>query len=158
MPHAIRVVDTGERTVLARNRIVEQAKLADAIGAAMREEYHFIHAAGLCPAGAPFVIYRNRLPDHRWDVAICAPIAEPPTVRPPAHLAAEELPATSVATTLHRGSYSTLGEAYEELAAWISRHGYRVSGPPMETHLSEPMVPREKTETIIEMPVELAAT
>lgn len=153
MGHTIEVIDVRDRTALARELIVEESQLGQAIGSAFGAEYEFIESAGLRPLGEPFVIYRDRLAEHRWSVEICAPIAEAPTIATPPDLVVEHLPAGLVAATLHRGPYQTLGEAYDDMARWIGEHGYTIVGPPRERYLSEPGVAPDATETIIEMPV-----
>lgn len=157
MVHAIEVRDVAASTALARELTLEVSEFPQALGAAFGAEYGFIQAAGLRPAGEPFVTYRERLAENRWNVAICAPIAEAPSVPPPPGLVVEHIPGGLVATTLHRGPYETISEAYTDLGRWIPAHGYRPVGPPRERYLSEPDVPPEDIRTIVEFPVEKIA-
>jgi effector-binding domain-containing protein len=46
-----------------------------------------------------------------------------------------ELPAATVASTVHNGSYARLGDAYTALLTWIERNGYRVTAPNREIYL-----------------------
>lgn len=39
------------------------------------------------------------------------------------------------AMTTHRGSYSTLSEAYGAIVAWIAENGYEISGAPFELYI-----------------------
>jgi effector-binding domain-containing protein len=47
----------------------------------------------------------------------------------------EELPAATMASTIHHGSYETLGGAHEAVIAWSEANGYRLAGPDREVYL-----------------------
>ncbi len=47
----------------------------------------------------------------------------------------EELPACTVAATVHHGSYNTINEAHEAVLTWIEAHDYRIVGPDREIYL-----------------------
>jgi DNA-binding transcriptional MerR regulator/predicted transcriptional regulator YdeE len=46
-----------------------------------------------------------------------------------------ELPAATVAATVHHGSYATIGQAHEAILTWIEANGYRIAGPDREVYL-----------------------
>ena len=46
-----------------------------------------------------------------------------------------ELPAATVAATVHQGSYNTLIDAHEAILKWIEVNGYRPAGPSREIYL-----------------------
>jgi effector-binding domain-containing protein len=46
-----------------------------------------------------------------------------------------ELPAALMASTVHHGSYSTLGDAYEAILRWVEANSYRIAGPSREIYL-----------------------
>lgn len=46
-----------------------------------------------------------------------------------------ELPAATVAATVHHGSYNTIGEAHEAVFKWIEANGYQIVGPDREVYL-----------------------
>jgi DNA-binding transcriptional MerR regulator/predicted transcriptional regulator YdeE/alkylated DNA nucleotide flippase Atl1 len=46
-----------------------------------------------------------------------------------------ELPACTMATTIHHGSYDTIHEAHEALLLWIDSNGYQIVGPEREVYL-----------------------
>ncbi len=52
-----------------------------------------------------------------------------------------QLAETTVASTIHNGSYGRLGEAYNALMIWIASNGYQIAGPIREIylHMSEPV-------------------
>lgn len=47
----------------------------------------------------------------------------------------EELPAVQVASAVHHGSYETIGDAHNAVAAWIEANNYRIAGPDREINL-----------------------
>ena len=47
----------------------------------------------------------------------------------------QELPAATMAATIHHGSYNTIGEAHEAVLKWIETNGYRIVGPDREIYL-----------------------
>lgn len=46
-----------------------------------------------------------------------------------------ELPAATMAATVHHGSYAAIGEAHEAILGWIEANGYRIAGPDREINL-----------------------
>lgn len=46
-----------------------------------------------------------------------------------------ELPAVTMATTIHEGSYNTLTQAHEAILTWIEANSYRIVGPSREIYL-----------------------
>jgi effector-binding domain-containing protein len=46
-----------------------------------------------------------------------------------------ELPAATMAATVHHGSYSTIGDAHEAIVRWIEANGYQIVGPDREINL-----------------------
>ncbi|HEU5100538.1 MAG TPA: MerR family transcriptional regulator, partial [Roseiflexaceae bacterium] len=50
-----------------------------------------------------------------------------------------ELPAATMAATVHRGSYNSIGEAHEAVLTWIEANGYRIVGPDRELNLYHSM-------------------
>lgn len=68
-----------------------------------------------------------------------------------------ELPAATVAATIHHGPYNTIGEAHEAVFTWIEANGYRIAGPDRELNLYHTMPIRRDNPsyiTEIQYPVE----
>jgi effector-binding domain-containing protein len=67
-----------------------------------------------------------------------------------------QLPETTVASTVHHGSYQRLPQAYDILLRWIPENGYRAAGPIRELYLKMSMPARQDDEsyvTEIQVPV-----
>ena len=70
-----------------------------------------------------------------------------------------ELPAATMAATIHHGSYNTIGDAHEAVLGWIEANGYRIVGPDREINLYHTMPIRSDDPsyiTEIQYPVEQA--
>jgi DNA-binding transcriptional MerR regulator len=52
---------------------------------------------------------------------------------------AHELPAATMAATVHHGSYNTIGAAHEAILTWIEANRYRIVGPDRELNLYHTM-------------------
>jgi effector-binding domain-containing protein len=50
-----------------------------------------------------------------------------------------ELPAATMAATVHQGSYNTLIDAHEAILKWIEANGYHLTGPSREVYLYNTM-------------------
>jgi len=71
----------------------------------------------------------------------------------------QELPAATMAATVHHGSYNTIGEAHEAVLQWIEANGYRIVGPDREINVYNKMPIRQDDPTYvteIQYPVEKA--
>ena len=67
-----------------------------------------------------------------------------------------ELPAASVASIIHQGSYNRLSEAYDAVLRWVETNGYRIAGPIRELYLKMSQPVRQDDEsyvTEIQVPV-----
>jgi len=60
-----------------------------------------------------------------------------------------ELPATTVASAIHAGSYQRLQEAYDALLRWVGNNGYQVAGPIRELYLQNSQPVRQDDESYI---------
>jgi len=70
--------------------------------------------------GAAAFILRRRVPDN-------------------GRMRVHELPAATMAATVHHGSYNTIGDAHEAILTWIEANGYRIAGPDREIYLYNSM-------------------
>jgi effector-binding domain-containing protein len=86
-------------------------------------------------AGPPFCLYPE-MPEGEFEIVVAMPVN--PGATPTEGVALEEVPGGSVVTTMHRGSYSAIGEAYEALGAWMAMNGKGPAGPPREVYLNDP--------------------
>lgn len=71
---------------------------------------------------------------------------------------ARVLEAADAACLVHKGSYETIGEAYNAAMAWLEPNGYRIAGPVREVYLNGPGDTQDPAQyvTEIQAPVEKA--
>ena len=70
-----------------------------------------------------------------------------------------ELPAATMAATVHHGSYNTIGNAHEAVLKWVEANRYRIVGPDREIYLYNTMpinLDNPSYVTEIQYPVEKA--
>jgi DNA-binding transcriptional MerR regulator len=70
--------------------------------------------------GAAAFFVRCRVPDH-------------------GRMRCHELPAVTMAATVHHGSYNTINTAHEAVITWIEANGYHIAGPDREINLYNKM-------------------
>ena len=152
MRYEVTVQDVPARTIIAKRLEVATDGIGAAIQRTLTEIYAWVARSELEPAGEPFVVYHERpSAGTGWHIEICAPVSRP--MRAPTGYVIEEMPATTVATTIHIGPYAELGAAYSEIDGFIRTHELDTAGPPRETYLSGPEVPPNQIRTRIEFPV-----
>ncbi len=105
-------------------------------------------------AGACFTVYHSDEPEI--DAEVCEPLS---TVVPESsQVKVHALPKVElVASVVHHGPFTTIGEAYQAIAKWIETNGYRCIGAVREIYLQPPQQPGSQidpaTVTEIQFPV-----
>ena len=91
--------------------------------------------AGLAITGRPFTRYLSTGPGL-FNIEVGIPVAATPTGE--GDVAAGTLPGGAVAVAMHGGSYDQLTDTYAALERWIESNGYRISGAPWESYITDP--------------------
>lgn len=134
-----------------------------AVGGLFKEVYEGLgpyveEALGSCPGagGTTLVLwYDTEFKDH--DVDGAAAFMLRCRVPDSGRMRVEELPAVTMASAIHHGSYDTIGEAHEAVIRWVEAHEYRIAGPDREINLfNTPPIRRDDPTYITEIqyPVE----
>lgn len=134
--------------------VVEHVPLAEA-GSAIPAALHRLMAA-VMPSGAgggmPGVVYHEMDPQIVGDIEVFVPVT--PAFEPVAGVTVKTLAPGHAISTVHRGAYERLGEAYEALTDWMGDHGVQPAGPPREQYVNDPrVVGPDETLTQIDWPV-----
>ena len=110
------------------------------------------------PAGPALSIYYDEgFRESDVDVEAAVPISK--ELPGDDSVQVRELPAVEeMACIVHKGSYDTMGEAYNQIMTWIEANGYRVRGPNREVYLKGPglLTKPSKYVTELQIPVEKA--
>jgi len=94
----------------------------------------YLAAQRVRPVGPCLTMYHDEgYKEHDVDAEVAEPIVadlpETPRVR------VRTLPAVEVVSAVHRGPYTSLGEAIEAVIQWTEANGYRIVGPEREIYL-----------------------
>ena len=140
-----------DQLALTVRKRVSMATIGSAIGEAFGTMMAQAEASGAQYAGPPFCLYPGEMGEE-IDVAVCMPVA--PGAVGGAGVAVETIPGGTAATTMHHGPYSSVGETYAALQAWMQANGRPPAGPPREVYLNDPAsVPASELLTEIIWPV-----
>jgi effector-binding domain-containing protein/DNA-binding transcriptional MerR regulator len=139
MPYEVSLKETPAQTVLAITTPVDMTAVGAVFGPALGEICGSIAAGGLGFAGPPFTVYSEF--DEEGQTAtlqICVPVERAPEAPPTGRLELVDLPACTLAWTVHRGPYREVRPAYSALYGWMEERGHSPAGPPRETYLNDP--------------------
>jgi DNA-binding transcriptional MerR regulator len=117
--------------------------------------FHQLKQAGISANGPYLSLYHSGEPEI--DVEACAPLS--PEAASIQGISIRELPAVeSMASTIHRGSFTGLAGAYAALLKWIDLNGYYVDGPDRAIYLRLPEAgqSRQDPNAITEMQVPIS--
>jgi DNA-binding transcriptional MerR regulator len=97
-------------------------------------EFLAVQQARLSEASCLTLYHDEDFKDRDWEIEVCEPVesALPETARVKVRM----LPGIEkMACTIHRGPFTTIGEAYNAIGKWIDASGYRICGPAREIYL-----------------------
>jgi DNA-binding transcriptional MerR regulator len=119
------------------------------------ELFQQVKQAGVKACGPYLSLYHSAEPEI--DVEACAPLSlETANIQ---GLSVRSLPAVeTMASTIHRGSFTGLVGAYASLLKWIDANGYRIAGPDRSIYLRLPEAgqSRQDPNAITEMQVPIS--
>ncbi len=112
----------------------------------------YVSQQGATPIGPGTTLYY----DTSGDISLGACMPFEGTLNDSEQVKVDVLPAVeTMASVIHYGSFSTLGQAYNAILKWIETNGYRVSGPNRELNLEyERSGDQSKFVTEVQFPVE----
>ncbi|MDJ0634293.1 MAG: MerR family transcriptional regulator [Xenococcaceae cyanobacterium MO_188.B29] len=117
--------------------------------------YNYVYSQGLKKVGCGIAIYHEtKLRDRNIPVEVAAPIFQ--KIPSNEHIWVYELPGIeTMACVVHKGSFSSLGQAYNKLIEWVEKNGYQVMGSTRELYLQyERDGDQSQYVTEIQIPVE----
>ena len=98
------------------------------------------------------LLHDREYQEENVDVEAGVYLKEPVAVKPP--LCCYQLPALTVASVVHRGAFSRIGEAYMDLLGWVEANSYHLAGPTRELFLHvNPPVSRDDSSNVTEIQV-----
>lgn len=133
VPYEIMVKEVPAVPVVATRIHTNQDKVADDFQAG----FSAVASSGYPPVAPPFAVFHDVIDDESdGDIEICFPVAAP--IELSGEVYGSELPAATVATTVHIGPYEEVSPAYHALTEWVQQHGHEFAGPPREVYMNDP--------------------
>ncbi|UCF97572.1 MAG: GyrI-like domain-containing protein [Spirochaetaceae bacterium] len=127
--------NTKERPTLVIRTSTPVEKLPEVMGSSFGEIMQVMGSAGTQPAGPPFAMYHN-MDMSNLDVEMGFPVARKTEGR--GRVKAGTLPGGKAAAILHMGPYDRIGEAYEQLTAFVKEKGLEPQSICYEFYLNDP--------------------
>ncbi|HSW42730.1 MAG TPA: MerR family transcriptional regulator [Patescibacteria group bacterium] len=151
--YEVKVKEVPEQPVLMIRTRTTMAGIAEAMGRAFGELMAYQGRAGIAPAGPPLCVYAEDFNGETGgEMWVCVPA--PSGVTGEGRVETAALPGGTMATTIHRGPYDTIGQAYAALFGWIEEHGHHPAGPMRDVYLTDPdEVPPEEYLTEVLWPI-----
>lgn len=150
------VVEPVDIAFLSATSLPNAAAISEAMGEAYFEVLGFIDRHNLEEAGAPLSISRRfRGSEFVFDAAIPVSGVTGATPRTENGIRLGQTYGGQVVRARHVGSYRTLADTHEKIAAWLAVHGIARAGDAWEAYVSDPTrVPEAQLVTDVYYPVE----
>lgn len=129
------------QNVAAVSARVSRDEIAQFLGGVFAEVLQAAQAQGAQPVGPPFARYA--VVDEAFEVMAGFPVW--PAISTSGRVEPGRLPGGDVATTVHRGPYEEVGEAFHAVIDWIAQHGRQIAADPWESYLDGPEVDQPRT-------------
>ncbi|MDY6795060.1 MAG: GyrI-like domain-containing protein [Actinomycetota bacterium] len=161
MEGKVEIKDLAPQRVLTMRFHSNVEKIGTDIGTAFAAFFHYLAELGENPAGMPFTLYHldvegefdpREFDSQNIDMEVVVPTAG--LLESNGEIEARELPGGMVAFVMHKGPYKDIEPAYEAIADFVKKNGYRYSGPPREIYFNDPNeVPQSELLTEIQFPI-----
>lgn len=137
MPFDIHVKEIPAQHVAVLRKHTTMATIGQDVSTGFATVGEAVGRAGVPMAGPPSLVMFDVIDEEsEGDIEIAFPVAMP--FPGAGEVVGQELPAMTVASTMHHGPYDEVGPAYQTLIGWIQEHGHEIAGPPREVYLSDP--------------------
>jgi effector-binding domain-containing protein len=153
MTQAFEIRDVPELRAALLRRHSDAATVGRAVRDGMGVLMDSLAHAGVTRSGPPFLVTEGEMDDPAGlDLVLGVPVPGP--FAGAGEVVEGVLPGGTVASTIHVGSYRSIGKTYGALTSWISEQGREIAGPPVEIYHSDPdETPAEELRTEVRFPV-----
>jgi len=157
----ITITEVAPQTVLGMRR---RGFYQEAIPTMLMELFQYVEHEDIPMAGAPLFICHETTPEEAMraaeegtaDIEVAIPVAAPvpPGEHAPEGATCYTLPGGTMVRAVHKGPYNSTETTYNEIFAWLAKHGKEVTGLIREAYLNDPSeVAEEELLTEIFVPV-----
>lgn len=151
MSYQPEIQERSARPALSIRTRAPVGELGKVLGTAFAAIAGYLEELGEAPAGPPFAAYYNE-DMQDLDMEIGFPISKERPGRD--DIEASQIPGGAVATCLHIGPYSQMGQAYSALSRWMQDNGHEATGVAYEVYLNDSSkTPSKELRTRIEFPL-----
>lgn len=138
MERKIELKEQPTQTILGKRFRTSMEKIQEDIGAGFGALFGYLGELGEHPSGAPFALYYGGMEFNPEDFEMELCIQVNRLLEGKGDIVAREVPGGLAAVTLHKGPYSAMEPAYNDLDVWIKENGYTYAGPAREVWLNDP--------------------
>lgn len=148
--HEITVKEVPAQHVATIRKHATMATIGQDVSSGFAAVGEAVGRSGAQMVGPPFLIMFDVIDEESdGDIQVAFPVAAP--FPGSGEVVGEEFPATTVASTIHRGPYDELGPAYHTVTGWIQEHGHEIAGPPREIYLTDPNETQDPADFVTEI-------
>lgn len=158
MPYEITITEQEPQLIASLLIHTSLKTIASDISAGFVSLVEGLGRTGVTAMGAPMLLYHHVIDEESdGDIEICIPVNT--AIDEDKQLSTRQLEGGSMATTIHRGPYDQITQAYHSLTAWVSEEGFEIADATREIYLNDPRtVAPEELLTRIEFPVYKASS
>ena len=150
MPYEVQIKELAAQHAAVVRRHTTAATIGQEISQGFGLLGEAIGRAQVPIAGPPFLVMQEVIDEvTEGEFELGFPVAGP--FEDAGEVRGAELPATTVAWTLHHGPYDEVGPAYHTLTGWIQEHGHEIAGPPREVYLTDPQETPDPADYVTEV-------
>lgn len=133
--------DIAAQRYLTLSESVPREQVGGFLGRAYPVLFGALGTLGVPASGPP--IARYRVDETAFHVTAGVPFDADFEAQAP--MVVETVPALTIATTVHKGSYEGLPAAFHAVIEWIGANAYQITGDPWECYLDGPEVSEPRT-------------
>lgn len=144
--YTIQIREVFAQSIAGIRSIVPNPQLESFFDQACREIRAYLSQIGVAAIADPMSLWHSspgEIPDG-FEIETCIPIERP--VPAQGRIQPGELPAGTLASTIHEGPYDTMSAAFDAVWVWTQEHGYELAGPPRDVVLVGPDTTDNPTE------------
>lgn len=146
---SFQIIESDPQPAVAVRVITSLEEMPEVVGRSYQQVFGQLAAAGVQPAGMPFICYHT-MDMAALDIEIGVAVERP--VAGEAPVGATTIAGGRRGVAVHHGPYEQLAEAYHGLTEWLTAQGEKPSGLTYEYYANAPdEVPASELETRIEL-------
>ena len=146
MDYKCKLLELPDQPVLIMKTTTAAKNLPEFFGKAFGGIMEFLGKLGQKPAGMPFGAYYN-MDMENLEVEAGWPVEQ--KIEGKGEIISSKIPGGKFASTIHVGSYDSVGPAYEALEKWAKDQGFEPTGVAYEYYLNDPSEEGVEPETEI---------